>query len=56
MTKKTIVSHVIALILGLLGGFLGKNLTGTQAPVEKAVTAQVDAGAPVIVNVPPLGG
>lgn len=57
MTKKNIVSHVIALVLGLLGGLLGRDLTRAQAPLEKAVeavTVTVDAGAPTVVNVPPV--
>lgn len=49
MTKTTVISHVIALILGLLGGFLGRDLTGLQKPVEEAITAKVDAGEPTIV-------
>ena len=35
--KKQLVSHLVALVLGLLGGFLGKDLSGLQEPVEKAV-------------------
>jgi hypothetical protein len=48
--KKSLISHFVALILGLLGGFLGHDLSGLQAPVEKAAEQLVgasEAPAPV---------
>jgi hypothetical protein len=41
--KKSLISHFVALILGLLGGFLGHDLSGLQAPVEKAAEQLVGA-------------
>jgi hypothetical protein len=41
--KKSLISHLVALILGLLGGFLGHDLSGLQAPVEKAAEQLVGA-------------
>lgn len=44
--RKSIISHVVTLVLGLIGGFLGKDLTGLQAPVEAAVNVAADAVVP----------
>lgn len=43
MNKKNVISHLVAFILGTLGGFLGKDLSGLQKPVEKAAEVAVDA-------------
>ena len=45
-TRKSLISHVVALVLGLLSGLLGRDLTGLQAPAEQAVGEVVDAAAP----------
>jgi hypothetical protein len=56
VNKKLIISHVLTLLLGLLGGFLGMDLSGLQKPLESAVTPSekpvptVTAGEPVIVD------
>lgn len=50
MNKKMIISHVLTLLLGLLGGFLGRDLSGLQKPLEAAVEKPVTAGEPVIVD------
>ena len=42
-SRKAIISHAVALILGLIGGFLGHDLSGLRAPVEQAVNTAVDA-------------
>jgi hypothetical protein len=44
-TRKSLISHVVALVLGLLSGLLGRDLTGLQAPAEQAVGEVVDAAA-----------
>jgi hypothetical protein len=41
MNKKTIISHVVALFLGLLGGLLGRDLSVFQQPVEEAAAIAV---------------
>lgn len=46
--KKTVISHVVALLLGALGGFLGKDLSGFQKPAETAATVVVDKAAVVV--------
>jgi len=56
--KKSLISHFVALILGLLGGFLGHDLSGLQAPVEKAAEQLVgasEAPAPAPVPAPDAG-
>jgi hypothetical protein len=66
MSKKLVISHIVTLILGFLGGLLGLDLSAAQKPAEAVVTAvvdappvaKVDAGVPTIVNEPlppPLG-
>lgn len=59
MNKKMIISHLIALVLGLVGGFLGRDLSGLQKPaedvVEKVVEAKADAGPAVVVPVADAG-
>lgn len=47
MNRKAIISHAVAMILGLIGGFLGHDLSGLQAPVEGAVNTAVDAAQKV---------
>lgn len=42
-SRKAIISHAVALILGLIGGFLGHDLSGLQKPVEGVVNTAVDA-------------
>lgn len=51
--RKSIISHVVALILGLIGGFLGKDLTGLQAPVEAVVNVAADAVVPPAADAAP---
>lgn len=41
--KKQAISHVVAFILGLVGGFFGKDLSPLQKPVETVVGHAVDA-------------
>lgn len=43
MNKKQIISHAVAFILGILGGFLGKDLSPLQKPVEVVVGQAADA-------------
>ena len=43
MNKKTVISHAVALFLGILGGLLGRDLSGLQKPVEAAATVAVDS-------------
>ncbi len=43
--KKQVISHVVAVLLGLLGGFFGKDLSALQKPAENAVTVVVDSAA-----------
>lgn len=40
--KKKAISHVVAFILGALGSWFGKDLSGLQEPMEKAATVAVD--------------
>lgn len=40
--KKQLISHLVAAFLGLLGGFLGKDLSGLQKPVENAAEVVID--------------
>ena len=42
-SRKAIISHAVALILGLIGGFLGHDLSALQAPVEAVANQAVDA-------------
>lgn len=42
-SRKAIISHAVTLILGILGGFLGHDLSGLQAPVEAVTNQAVDA-------------
>jgi len=46
-SRKAIISHAVALILGLIGGFLGKDLSGLQAPIEAVANQAVDAAQEV---------
>lgn len=48
--KKQVISHLVAVFLGLLGGFLGKDLTGLQKPAERAAEVAVDAAAIKVVS------
>lgn len=50
-SRKAIISHAVALILGLIGGFLGKDLSGLQAPVE-AVANQAAAAVEKVATSP----
>jgi hypothetical protein len=40
--KKTIIAVVVASVLGILGGWFGKDLSGLQEPAEQAVGVGVD--------------
>lgn len=42
-SRRAIISHAVALILGLIGGFIGHDLSGLQKPVEAVVNTAVDA-------------
>ena len=53
--KKQIISHVVAFLLGIFGGFLGKDLSPLQKPVEAVVGQAVDAVAPAAVQAPDAG-
>lgn len=53
MNKKMIISHVLTLLLGLLGGFLGRDLSGLQKPIEEAVST-VEKPVPTVTAGPAL--
>jgi len=53
-SRKAIISHAVALILGLIGGFLGKDLSGLQAPVEAVANQAVDAAQKVASSPAPV--
>lgn len=44
--KKNVISHLVAAILGFLGGVLGVDLAGLQKPVEKTVEAVIEPAPP----------
>ena len=52
-SRKAIISHAVALILGLIGGFLGHDLSALQAPVEAVANQAVDAAEKVVTSPAP---
>lgn len=52
--KKTAIGYIVALILGAIGGFTGKDLSGLQQPAEKAATVVVDKAVEKIAPVAPV--
>lgn len=40
--KKQVIGYIVALVLGALGGFFGKDLSGYQKPVETAVEKVIE--------------
>lgn len=52
-SRKAIISHAVAAILGLIGGFLGHDLSGLQKPVEGVVNTAADAVEKVVTSPAP---
>ena len=52
-SRKAIISHAVALILGLIGGFLGHDLSALQAPVEAVANQAIDAAEKVVTSPAP---
>lgn len=52
-SRKAIISHAVALILGLIGGFLGHDLSALQAPVEAVANQAVEAAEKVVTSPAP---
>lgn len=53
MNRKTVISHVVASVLGLLSGWFGHDMRWLQGPVEVAANVAADAVVPPPAPAPP---